>query len=534
MDTCHPDWNTDAGGEFPVPLQRKPMGLENELVELLWQNGEIVLHSQNNRKQGCDPSKSKHVRDPNSLIQDDETVSWIDCPIDESFERDFCANFLSEIPSFDESNKPSVKLDGERGFKFGASEVNHAMPSSQHQDFAPPAPPPPRFQAVDAAHQNQLPVKKQAFSRVEHECSGMTIGSSHCASNQVVNEVDMSWASSSGMGSGTMSAGAGEAYARRINEGVERETLGPAITSCSGGSGSSLWKTSSQSNDTNRYKRKSRDVEESECPSDATESESAAGNKASQKSGTNRRSRVAEVHNQSERRRRDRINEKMKALQELIPHANKADKASMLDEAIEYMKSLQLQIQLMWMGRGMAPMMLPGMQHYMSRVGMGIGPPMLPAIQNLMRLSRLPLVDQAMNMSPTPNQAQAQAQAGHTPMLNPVNYQNQMQNSSFQEQYANYMNFHSMQNTSPQRTCSTSASIQRSRIRCRLHRGMEIDRLDETGLMRTTRIYVCLTRSTRPKEVVEMAASRKSTTTDAHGSLHLLSIQDHMEKICRF
>ena len=95
-------------------------------------------------------------------------------------------------------------------------------------------------------------------------------------------------------------------------------------------------------------------------------------------------------------------------------------------------------------------MMLPGMQHYMSRVGMGIGPPMLPAIQNLMRLSRLPLVDQAMNMSPTTNQAQAQAQAGHTPMLNPVNYQNQMQNSSFQEQYANYMNFHSMQNTSPQ------------------------------------------------------------------------------------
>lgn len=433
MDACLPDWNTDVGAEFPAPLQRKPRGLENELVELLWQNGEIVMHSQNNRNS----SKSKQVRDPTSLIQDDETASWIDCPIDESFERDFCANFLSEIPSFDESNK---KPDGERGLKLGASEANHVVPSPQHQDFAPP---PRRFQAADAAA-----VKKQGFSRVEHECSGMTIGSSHCASNQVVNEVDMSWASSSGMGSRAVSAGAGEAYARRINEGVDRETVGPAITSCSGGSGSSLWKTSSQSNDTNRHKRKSRDVEESECPSDATESESAAGNKVSQKSGTARRSRVAEVHNLSERRRRDRINEKMRALQELIPHANKSDKASMLDEAIEYMKSLQLQIQLMWMGRGMAPMMLPGMQHYMSRVGMGIGPPMLPAIQNLMRLSRLPLVDQAMSMSQAPNQAQV----GHNPMLNPVNYPNPMQNSSFQEQYANYMSFHSMQNASPQAT----------------------------------------------------------------------------------
>jgi hypothetical protein len=59
-----------------------------------------------------------------------------------------------------------------------------------------------------------------------------------------------------------------------------------------------------------------------------------------------KRSRAAEVHNLSERKRRDRINERMKALQELIPRCNKSDKASMLDEAIEYMKSLQLQIQV--------------------------------------------------------------------------------------------------------------------------------------------------------------------------------------------
>ncbi|EFJ14236.1 hypothetical protein SELMODRAFT_29179, partial [Selaginella moellendorffii] len=59
-----------------------------------------------------------------------------------------------------------------------------------------------------------------------------------------------------------------------------------------------------------------------------------------------KRSRAAEVHNLSERKRRDRINERMKALQELIPNSNKTDKASMLDEAIEYLKLLQHQLQV--------------------------------------------------------------------------------------------------------------------------------------------------------------------------------------------
>ncbi|XP_074561896.1 transcription factor PHYTOCHROME INTERACTING FACTOR-LIKE 15-like, partial [Curcuma longa] len=91
------------------------------------------------------------------------------------------------------------------------------------------------------------------------------------------------------------------------------------------------------------------------------------------RSAQTKRSRVAEVHNLSERRRRNRINEKMLALQELIPNCNKVDKASMLEEAIEYLKTLQMQVQkiygikqIMSMGSRlyMPPMMLtPAMQH---------------------------------------------------------------------------------------------------------------------------------------------------------------------------
>nr|CBY05403.1 ALCATRAZ-like protein [Lepidium appelianum] len=68
----------------------------------------------------------------------------------------------------------------------------------------------------------------------------------------------------------------------------------------------------------------------------------------------------AQFHNLSEKRRRSKINEKMKALQKLIPNSNKTDKASMLDEAIEYMKQLQLQVQTLAVmnGLGLNPMQL--------------------------------------------------------------------------------------------------------------------------------------------------------------------------------
>ncbi|XP_057492463.1 transcription factor UNE10-like isoform X1 [Actinidia eriantha] len=60
-----------------------------------------------------------------------------------------------------------------------------------------------------------------------------------------------------------------------------------------------------------------------------------------------KRSRAAAIHNQSERKRRDKINQRMKALQKLVPNSSKTDKASMLDEVIEYLKQLQAQVQMM-------------------------------------------------------------------------------------------------------------------------------------------------------------------------------------------
>ncbi|KAF9687703.1 hypothetical protein SADUNF_Sadunf02G0120600 [Salix dunnii] len=94
-----------------------------------------------------------------------------------------------------------------------------------------------------------------------------------------------------------------------------------------------------------------------------------------------KRSRAAAIHNQSERKRRDKINQRMKTLQKLVPNSSKTDKASMLDEVIEYLKQLQAQVQ-MTSRMNMQPLMLPmalqqqfqmSMMAGMGMAGMGMG-----------------------------------------------------------------------------------------------------------------------------------------------------------------
>ncbi|CAH8275009.1 unnamed protein product [Arabidopsis lyrata] len=101
------------------------------------------------------------------------------------------------------------------------------------------------------------------------------------------------------------------------------------------------------------------------------------GTEEARGSTSRKRSRAAEMHNLAERRRREKINEKMKTLQELIPRCNKSTKVSTLEDVIEYMKSLQMQIQMMSMGHGMMPPMMnaENMQQFMPHMAMGMNRP---------------------------------------------------------------------------------------------------------------------------------------------------------------
>ncbi|KAG5243585.1 hypothetical protein OIU76_009508 [Salix suchowensis] len=73
-----------------------------------------------------------------------------------------------------------------------------------------------------------------------------------------------------------------------------------------------------------------------------------------------RRGQATDPHSIAERLRREKIAERMKNLQELVPNSNKVDKASMLDEIIEYVKFLQLQVKVLSMSRlGAAGAVIP-------------------------------------------------------------------------------------------------------------------------------------------------------------------------------
>ncbi|XP_030534780.1 transcription factor UNE12-like isoform X2 [Rhodamnia argentea] len=64
-----------------------------------------------------------------------------------------------------------------------------------------------------------------------------------------------------------------------------------------------------------------------------------------------RRGQATDPHSIAERLRRERINERMKALQELVPSCNKTDRAAMLDEIVDYVKFLRLQVKVLSMSR---------------------------------------------------------------------------------------------------------------------------------------------------------------------------------------
>ncbi|XP_017615087.1 transcription factor PIF1-like isoform X1 [Gossypium arboreum] len=424
MNHCVPDFEMEDDDSIPSTLTRskKPSMPEDEIMELLWQNGQVVMQSQNQRSikksppfkfQGADPSATKEIRSSSShhhhqqqqqqqqqqqsltdhhlFIQEDEMASWLHYPLsDASFDHDFCADLL--YPSSAAPCLTSTTATTSAPPPLG--KVTQVSALAVASASRPPIPPSRRNELESTRIQNFVHFSRHKAVRVEQSKQSnsksvvreLTVvdssdtpamapesGASQAmpcnteaasGENDNINCANMSVAA----GANTRSAGV-SGSACKDNLAAYEVT----VTSSPGGSGASAEPTAQKAAAAEDRKRKGRELEDTEYHSEDVEFESADTKKQTRGSTSTKRSRAAEVHNLSERRRRDRINEKMRALQELIPRCNKSDKASMLDEAIEYLKSLQLQVQMMSMGCGMVPMMFPGVQQYMPTMGMGIG-----------------------------------------------------------------------------------------------------------------------------------------------------------------
>lgn len=236
-------------------------------MELLWRDGQVVLQSQVRREPSVQVQTHKHdqalrkpnntylenqetIRKHNENVQgDQETVSWIQYPpedVVDPFESEFSSHFFSSVDHLDGPNHPKKPLT----IKEAAKPEAKAMA-------------PPKFWP---------PV--------------VSVGPSHCGSNQSTNDHQVTHPPVS------MSD-----RSKNVEERLD--------TSSGGSSGCSKETESGRSVSISRKRKHAMDTDqESMSQSDVRlmpTDDQTMGNKSSQRSGSTRRSRAAEVHNLSER-----------------------------------------------------------------------------------------------------------------------------------------------------------------------------------------------------------------------------------------
>lgn len=334
-------------------LERRP---GNEQRELLLRNGHAVFNSQTHFQALSTIFESNETQKPESLLKcgdsfavscnfsEDETASWFQEPLNNSMDKEF-SNYFYEMPTSEPDN--AVKVIKED------SNI-----CANQSSFHPQETVTPLNSCLDDGNiinilnpgMTDLGITSKDFGEEVSNCRMKTIFSSVCDNRRETKNPQQGFMN--------------DLWQENINE--------PSIASSSGGSSCCFVRTALPSTANLGLKRKGRNAGESEGHNDDAEYKSAVENKRAERLESGHRSRPAQVHNLSEKRRRGRINEKMRELQELIPHCNKLDKASMLDEAIEYLKSLQLQLQFIWMESETATVLFPNIHRLMSLMAIGM------------------------------------------------------------------------------------------------------------------------------------------------------------------
>ncbi|KAF3789540.1 Transcription factor [Nymphaea thermarum] len=341
MNDCVPIWHMD-GSTVPfspelISEADKLQPIEKEVQELVWRNGRPTTQNYNQKSPrqsnggfpGCsealcgarekpdlaesgvvDATLGSAGAPPPPFIQEDEMASWLHYPLDDAFERDLYRDLFSA---------PAVP---------GRNSQPPAVPRLPEvvQSSGAMASPAPRPVTLPPRPASESPAPKVVNFSLFAKSAGLLNGTDSKRSTlrsdftdrstRVESTVVDSCETPSAFRSLSLPAKRGESSKASVFTSETMEGSKAPAGSASEPRDSTHLSSPPWSRD---RKRKGRETDESESHSeDAGES---VNEKEAKRLATKRRNRAAEIHNLSERRRRDRINEKMKALQELIPSA---------------------------------------------------------------------------------------------------------------------------------------------------------------------------------------------------------------------
>ncbi|XP_073155173.1 transcription factor UNE10 isoform X2 [Henckelia pumila] len=348
MTQCVPSWELDDTSTLQHP------GLDYEVAELTWKNGQLAMH-------GLGPPR----------VPPTKYTAW-DKPRAGAGTLESIVNQATRLPC------PKSASDGGGDdlvpwFDHRRSTANHAASASITMTMDALVP----CNNINIVSRNDNPVPSShvlGCSTRVGSCSGVAatldggaVGGNHHAPRVDVNSCDTN-------GSASESATCGLDSRQLTRDPYDKELGAAGFSSPSPedtSSGKEYSKSTGEEHDSVCHSRRQRD----KCDDDGKK------RGTGKSSVLTKRSRAAAIHNQSERKRRDRINQRMKTLQKLVPNSSKTDKASMLDEVIEYVKQMQAQVQVMKMNMShmnMLPLAAMQQQQHlqmsmMNPMGMGMG-----------------------------------------------------------------------------------------------------------------------------------------------------------------
>ena len=241
-------------------------------MELLWQNGQVVMQSQNQRSiRRSPPSKLEQENDNNNnhiFMQEDEMAAWLHYPLDED-------NFCAQLELLDNNNNNNMNMSSQSQITTHTN-INPMVRSSQPPPSRPPITPSRRSELAESKV-SQFPSRQKGYYCDEETNKRMAVvreSSTMVDSNETPETwavVDKGCATMSGGGAevAVTSSGGGGGGGGGDRSKVEMMTCEMTVTSSPGCSSASAEAGQKEEAAGEDRKRKSMEADDADADADA-------------------------------------------------------------------------------------------------------------------------------------------------------------------------------------------------------------------------------------------------------------------------